>query len=292
MIAPADMRRAMRHGESPRFFDRPIVILSAPRSGSTLLYELLARSPELWSIGGESHAIIEDLAGLDPTDGRVRSNRLTAEHADPSTAAIIRAGFIANAFDAQGTRLLQRPDAALPKSIRFLEKTPKNALRVPFLRTIWPDALFVFLIREPHASVSSMLEAWESGKFVTYADSPVGPWSMLLPEGYENAGTTIEERAAFQWREANRVALADLRGLSGWCVVAYDDLVADPDTVLQRIGRLTGITVKADTLPLSTHTLSPPAKDKWRRNADRISGHVAPLLPLYRELQLLTDEVR
>ena len=36
-------------------FDRPIIILSAPRAGSTLLWETLAASSQVWTIGGEGH---------------------------------------------------------------------------------------------------------------------------------------------------------------------------------------------------------------------------------------------
>lgn len=37
----------------------PIFIIGCPRSGTSLLYTLLAETPSLWSIGGESKAIIE-----------------------------------------------------------------------------------------------------------------------------------------------------------------------------------------------------------------------------------------
>ena len=39
-------------------FDRPIFILSAPRAGSTLLFETLSQFPDIWTIGRESHDII------------------------------------------------------------------------------------------------------------------------------------------------------------------------------------------------------------------------------------------
>ena len=42
-------------------FDRPLIILAAPRSGSTLLFETLAESPGVWTVGGESHSFIEGI---------------------------------------------------------------------------------------------------------------------------------------------------------------------------------------------------------------------------------------
>jgi len=37
---------------------RPLIILSAPRAGSTMLFETFSASPELWTVGGESHEIL------------------------------------------------------------------------------------------------------------------------------------------------------------------------------------------------------------------------------------------
>src|SRR6266498_1206693 len=37
--------------------ERPIFIISAPRAGSTLLYELMAKSGNVWTIDGESEGV-------------------------------------------------------------------------------------------------------------------------------------------------------------------------------------------------------------------------------------------
>jgi hypothetical protein len=289
--SPADMRTATKLAEKPGFFDRPVVILSAPRSGSTLLYELLTRSAALWSIGGESHFIIEDLAGLDPADGRVRSNRLIEARDD--VAHIIRAGFAIAARRCDGQRLVELSPMARPPSIRFAEKTPKNMLRVPFMRAIFPDCRFVLLSRDPREAMSSMIEAWESQTFVTYAKLPgfEGPWSMLLPDGYERlSGRTIEECVAFQWSEANRIALDDLAAIdkSDWCHVRYSDLIRDPAAALRAIATTIELdmsdviaSVGVQGLPISTHTLSAPKPGKWQRHAARL----APVLPLVSDVE-------
>ena len=56
-------------------FDRPVFILSPPRSGSTLLFETLARAPGVYTIGGESHRIFESVPTLHP-EGCRKSIRL------------------------------------------------------------------------------------------------------------------------------------------------------------------------------------------------------------------------
>src|SRR3569623_2081551 len=58
--------RRMTSSAPPRdpWFDRPIVVLSPPRSGSTLLFETLARAPGLYTNGGDSHALKAGQAAL------------------------------------------------------------------------------------------------------------------------------------------------------------------------------------------------------------------------------------
>ncbi|MDB5480941.1 MAG: hypothetical protein JWO83_1994, partial [Caulobacteraceae bacterium] len=51
---------ASRVGRDP-VFDRPIFIVSPPRSGSTLLFETLMKAPGLATVGGESHALMESI---------------------------------------------------------------------------------------------------------------------------------------------------------------------------------------------------------------------------------------
>ena len=53
-----------RAGDGETQFDRPVFIISPPRSGSTLLFETLAHAPGVFTIGRESPALIEGLPGL------------------------------------------------------------------------------------------------------------------------------------------------------------------------------------------------------------------------------------
>ena len=97
--------------------------------------------------------------------------------------------------------------------LRFLEKTPKNALRIPFLDAAFPDAQFIFLWREPRPNIASIIEAWKAGRWVTYRglDERADPWSLLLPPDWRAMrDAPLPEIAAFQWESANRIALDDL----------------------------------------------------------------------------------
>ena len=43
-------------------FDRPVFLISSPRSGSTFLFETLARAKDVYTIGDESHGLIEGIS--------------------------------------------------------------------------------------------------------------------------------------------------------------------------------------------------------------------------------------
>jgi hypothetical protein len=254
----------------------PVFILSAPRSGSTLLFSLLGNSPDVWTIGGESHGLYRQFPHLTAADAQVTSGALNASHADPETIAQLRLLYLASLHNVRGEPLYDLVAHGKPSSGVFLEKTPRNALNIPFLLKVFPTARFIFLHREPRANIASIMEGWqrgaETGQFVTYRDLPgrPGPWCFLLPPGWQALkDASLAEIATFQWREANEAILRDMptaRAIS----LSYDDLIADPRAALRRLYDFCGIAMGAalenlTDLPLSASTVSAPAKDKWRR---------------------------
>ncbi|MGH8242075.1 MAG: sulfotransferase [Steroidobacteraceae bacterium] len=262
---------------------RPIVILSAPRAGSTLLFETLAQAAGVYTIGGESHQLIESIAALRPGRGVVSSNRLTRKDATSAIVAELRQRFASRIHDRDGSP----PPSGT--SVRLLEKTPKNALRVPFLLEVFPDAQFIFLRRDPRANLSSMMEAWRAKGWVTYRNLPgwPGPWSLLLPPGYERLqGKPLEEIVAFQWRVANETILEDLAELprERWTSLAFEDLVRDPRSEIAKLLDFAGLSMDprlegylAKPLPPSRYTQTKPDPGKWRKNAAEIE-RVMPAL--------------
>ena len=268
--APSASSTASKPRPKPTI-DRPVFIVSSPRSGSSLLFETLAQSPDLVTVGGESHQIIESIRGLRPSSHDWHSNRLDAADATPENADALRTRFVAELHDRAG----QPPHGP----VRMLEKTPKNSLRVPFLQTVFPDAVFVYLYRDPRETVSSMLDAWRSGRFVMYPDLPgwTGtPWSLLLVPGWRDLiDKPLGEVVTTQWASATSMLLDDLEALDPdrWCVASYDRLVADPQAEIERLAAFAEVRWDVELtndLPLSRHTLDSPHPDKWMRNADEL----------------------
>lgn len=269
-IAPQVRRRV----PAQPAFDRPIFIVSPPRSGSSLLFETLSQSPDVFTIGGESHRMleVEVAAGKLGTIARgYPSNRLDAQDATPEIADDLKEHYYAAMFNRDG---------GLPSGpVRLLEKTPKNALRVPFFAKIFPDARFVYLYRDPCAVLASMLEAWESARFVTYPDLPgwTGlPWSMVLVPGWRDLiGKSLPEIVAVQWRATMNALLDALEELPRQQQIAlsYDDFIADPETMISKLCANLGLRRDRplpSPLPFARYTVSAPHPDKWRAREHEI----------------------
>jgi len=276
----------------PRF-DRPIIILAAPRSGSTLLYETLSRHPDIWALGNESHGEIESLTGLSPADRGYASNALGAADAGPHIGETIRRIFAERMRNNVGTNFALLPASSRPEQVRFLEKTPKNALRVPFLNAIFEDAFFIFLHRAPQPNLASMMEAWGSGKFITYRNLPGWrgpPWSLLLtPDWQKLPPDDLATIVAHQWCAANSAILDGLMRLptERWCSLSYEEFTASPADAANRLCEFCKLSSASlmdrpenHGLPLSRHTLTPPAPDKWLRHKqdiDRVMDLINPV---------------
>lgn len=263
-LAPA-RRRNERMARSR--FDRPVFIVSSPHSGSSLLYEILKQSPDFHSIEGESHVLIEGIEALHPRSHGWDSNRLSAADASDRIAEELAERFAGAAID--------RNQRVAPRRFRFLEKTPKNSLRVPFLKAIFPDAVFIYLYRDQRATMSMMLDAWRSGRFGSYPELPGWngpPWSLLLVPGWrEWIGKPLAEIVTLQWETATRLLLDDLEQLppESWCVASYDHLLTEPGQEILRLCQFAGVRWDRElAVPpqQSQHTVTPHDSDKERTN--------------------------
>jgi hypothetical protein len=291
--------QSLRDWEIPHF-EKPIFIVSAPRAGSTLLFETLSRFQELWSIGKESHDLIEGMAALHPSSHDYRSNQLDETIATPEIIQTLQKRFVAQLRNHDNIFYLNLDLNQRPDPVRLLEKTPKNALRIPFLKAVFPEAHFIYLYRKPAPNISSILEGWRLRRFVSYRNLPNWPyqeWSFLLiPHWQKLSHCSLAEIVAHQWTAANAAILKDLQALPRhqWQFIDYDNLVNTPQTTIRNIIKFAGLapdeTIErslAMGLPTSM-TLSASSPDKWRKQEDEIN----PVLSLTHSICSLVEELQ
>lgn len=288
--------------ELREIFHAPVVILSAPRSGSTLLFETLRCSGALWSIGEESHIVFNLFPRLHPSRRGFDSGGLDESHATPDLCHLVRAGFLALLKNSAEEGYLELPAELRPSQLTLLEKTPRNALSIPFLRRLFPDLRILFLYRDPREAIASIIEAWETGlerrRFITVPNLPGWDrrdWCFLLPPGWrELNGQSLARIAAFQWRSANAAIIRNMEAVrrDRWMPIRYRDLVDDSAKSVREIAEFIGIPFTGalraravGPLPHSATTLSAPGRDKWRRHEQDIREIHAENAPLARELE-------
>ncbi|MGH1559696.1 sulfotransferase [Caulobacter segnis] len=119
---------------------RPLFIVAAPRSGSTLLFETLARSQALCTVGGEAIRLVEGLAELRPGAGGVESNRLTEADATDAYRQHMIDQIMERLVDHEGS-------GAWPGTgpLVFLEKdAEERPSHFPSSASLFPEARFIF----------------------------------------------------------------------------------------------------------------------------------------------------
>ncbi|TDR16322.1 sulfotransferase family protein [Marinicella litoralis] len=267
-----------------QLFQQPIFILSAPRSGSTLLFEQLIQQDHMWSIGNESHVVFSQFPHLRFANGEQDSSSLNATHADARTNRLIKACFLFMLQNKQNQRYIDPKLTGLPKAPIFIEKTPRNALNIPFILKIFPDARFIYLQRDPRQTIASLIEAWhlgiKTGRFATYPNLPgwhLPAWCFLLPAGWRQMiGKSIAEIACFQWQQSNQTIEYELAKLDPNRThrLDYYDLINNSHTTLCKVIKFINPNHDISTLSFkltpSNTTLTRPDPEKWRKYEDEI----------------------
>jgi len=294
----------------------PVFVLGAPRSATTLLVQTLARSSLLWTPGRESQHVFE--GPYHPSRIGWRSNALGAEDLTPGNAALLKAGLLrrmqpGTVWRRRDARRDGEPGSRTPLarivytaarvrsilkrrfgSVRLLEKTPNNCLRIPFLRALFPDAKFVFLRRDGRPNISSLMDGWKlEGQFESYepplplriAGYAGTKWCFLLPPHWrELVDQPLEVVCAEQWKAAMEAVLAELPRLrtdGAVCEVSYEELTGSPRSTLTRVLAFLGLPAEEGVVPREDrlpviNARTPPDPDKWKRHNGEAVTRILP----------------
>ncbi len=142
---------------------RLVFLVGAPRSGTTWLQLMLASIPEVAS-ANETHLFTNYMQSLFRGWDRLRdSPRDVGLHHLFSQDQYLSS---VRDFAAQALAAIA---ATKPGASVILEKTPGHAFVWRDIARIFPDALFLHLVRDPRAVIASLLAAkqeWESGDWI------------------------------------------------------------------------------------------------------------------------------
>ena len=225
--------------------ERPVFIVSAPRSGSTLLRLILDAHPRLavpppdwlfdlvypylYSYGDLRQpanllALAEDMLAT-PTVGKwpVKPTpaELAAAAAEPTFAGLYAA--------------LHREYAKAEGKPRWGEKTPRNSFWMDEIRTLFPDAQFVHIVRDGRDQA------------IDISDSLLWPYSVY-------SGAYLWQRYVLSVRD-----LAAGLPAGAFIEIRYEDLCAEPEPVIRKLCEFIGE-------PFDPRTLAPhdtPSARAW-----------------------------
>jgi hypothetical protein len=202
--------------------ERPLFIIGAARSGTTFLGDCIGHVPEI-----------------------------SYHHEPPATKAAGRYVY-EGLWSYRRSRWFFRTVYAwllrveLDGNLRFGDKTPTNALLIPFLARAFPDAQFLHIIRDGRdASASLYRQPWlrldtaTSGKREPggYLHGPWAPWWVEKDRVREFETTSDAHRMIWAWRRYTEAALRDgpPLGPTRYHELRYESLVTDPRTEATRI---------------------------------------------------------
>jgi hypothetical protein len=261
--------------------DRPVFILSLPRSGSSMLQDILCSHPEAAFITNMMYHFptcmcaaerFRRSAALHVRGERYLGDSVMVECGTPADPVGTWSAWLRlNPYDLD-YRELRLADVAPadaerirtdirrvlwcfgPPPRRFVCKTPALLPHALLLAELFPDARFLHLVRDPRPNANSMLKLHRlteeqrlrirrrHGRRMRL-DRPLVPYPRLprLREYVERFGADDIRTPAHLWDDAARYMAERRTRLPSWHEVRYEDLVARPRESLEAILEFCGL---------------------------------------------------
>lgn len=273
---------------------RVVLVVGCGRSGTTLVYELLAAHPDTaWISTWTDRTGLPALARLNPLfAGSDRTGRFypprpsegyrTWDRAYPPNATRegVPAATDLSAREREELRRIARRHCAATRSEVFVNKNTRNSRRIALLRQVFPEAAFLHVQRDPLDTVSSLLRvAW-------WPDLPL--WFRAGGAPRRLCATPVDEAAlAAELYLRERDAIERGRAVvpaQRWHDVSYEQLAGDPDGGLEALLSAAGLEpvapvrvrlagVRRDSVGIHARTLSTEQQEAARAVLDsRVSG--------------------
>lgn len=199
----------------------PIFVVGFPRSGTTLLEQMLDAHPQLCAM--DERPFLQGVAERLERRGVAWPDGLG--ELDDHACAALRADYWQSV----------RGVVQLQPGQRLVDKNPLNLLRLPLIRRLFPEAHVILALRHPcDVLLSCYMQAFRSPAFALLCSS-----AQRLAQGYADA-------MGF-W--LHHVQLLQPRALE----LRYEDLVADPQAQVARLGDFLQLEQPARLLEFQRH---------------------------------------
>ena len=206
----------------------PVFVVGSPRSGTTLLYDMLLSSGGFAVYLTESNVfslLAQRFGPLDSAHNRRRLLDVWLNSKLRRATAVSPADFEARILSGcrnygDFLRLTMEEIARQQGMVRWAENTPEHILYIPIIKAAIPDALFVHMIRDGRAVALSLDRRKDRGLQVLPWDRP----RNLLIQGI------YWEWIVRRGRQASCSLGAD------YIELRFEDLIQQPQPTLSRLG--------------------------------------------------------
>ncbi|RMF06479.1 MAG: sulfotransferase [Candidatus Neomarinimicrobiota bacterium] len=227
-----------------------LFLVGCPRSGTTLVQEILNRHPAI-ALAPELFYIrhfVETTPTLQDSESRLRLGKKIIAQDWFDRLEIEKEEFL-HWMETRGTthaliyRELLRRYGAQKDATWIGDKTPNNVLYIPRLLTYFPDAVFLHILRDPRAVVRSWKTVpWTTGTI--WGDAKI--WRKYI-------------RAWDRFR-----SYTEGRGLT----IRYEDVIGNPETTVQSICQFLNLPYDEALLnPSGRESSFVPEAEPWKKNA-------------------------
>jgi hypothetical protein len=274
---------------------RPIFIIGAARSGTTLIGDILKRHTDIayW---------------IEPKYiWRYRNATSSTDIRKEEEATLEVQKYIHSKFSNYVKQC---------KKKRFMEKTPSNCFRIPFIHKIFPDGLFLHIIRNGRDVAFSAQKKWSSPPDKTalwrrlvsleiplidapyYAKDVIRDvlyrqflpkksfiWGPRFPgiHATQKQYNTIET-CAIQWRESVLATLEGLREIPAkqQMTLKFEELLTTPEPLLRQVLNFFDLEAEQTVLDYAQNTIDSSATGRWKQEQTseykKIEPHIQDLM--------------
>ena len=266
----------------------PIILLGNTRSGTTIVQQVIGTHPEvvewyeprtlwLYADPGRHHDEFDESDATDKVKRYIRAQFLKYQKQ-------------------HGNRIV-------------MEKTPANILKIPYVRAIFPEATYLFMVRNPLSFISSVELKWQrtlSMKGIRRRLQSTPPTQLhydlgrlisdqiskrVLRQKYRSvwgprykgmdqdlATEDLLVVIARQWAVCSRKAEAALAKFESGRVLRlrYEDFVVDPIPDVERICAHAGLEMTKEMVAAAKEWVKPDRQLKWQRFEPSVLARILP----------------